>query len=816
MSQEMSSSCAVSGDACCTCGSSPGGAAVAPSAASAGATQRSVILIEKMDCPTEEALIRKQLANIPGVTDLSFNLLARQLTVEHAPGRLDEVMTALDEVGMGGTVQAAAAPSLRSTIRIEKMDCPTEEALIRKRLGAMPDLRDLSFDLLGRKLTVSHAADGLAKVLLALNEAGMHGQVVSGQTGPAAAPAKRHWARENWKLLAGGAAAAAAELAALAVGDLSVPALALSVLALGLTGPGVYRKGWIALKHRTLNINALMSIAVTGALVIGQWPEAGMVMFLFALAEAIEARSLQRAQRAVETLLGLAPETATVRIGSQWETMPAASVAVGSVLRVRPGERIPLDGRVTSGSSTVDQAHITGESVPVDKAEGDPLYAGTINQDSELEFEATALASNSTLARIVRAVHEAQSTRAPTQRFVDRFATYYTPAVVGIALVVAVLPPLVAGADWLTWVYRALVMLVVACPCALVISTPVTVVSGLTGAARRGILIKGGLFLEGGDKLTVLALDKTGTLTHGEPTVTDVITLRGKESEQMRVAVALSSRSDHPVSKAIAAHGRDVSDHPKVSDFTALRGRGVAGVIGAVRYSLGNHRHVEEAGACSPELEGLLRSLEEQGKTAVVLIGDNQPLAIFAIADAVRAESAQAVQELKQLGIRPVMLTGDNRHTAQAIARQVGIEDVRSELLPEAKLDAIAQLQSNGESVGMVGDGINDAPALAKADIGFAMAAAGTDTAIETANVALMDDDPRKLAAFVRWSRATNAVLQQNIALAIGIKVVFLALTVAGQATLWMAVFADMGSSLIVIFNGMRLLKNGRAKEMAH
>ena len=696
------------------------------------------------------------------------------------------------------------------------MDCPTEEGLIRKRLASVSGVTGLYFNLLARELTVEHAAGHLDAVMAALDDVGMGGSLKAPAAAPAPVPQRTHWVREYWKLLAGGAAAVAAELASLAAGDLSLLALALSVLGVTLTSLGVYRKGWMALKQRTLNINALMSIAVTGALVIGQWPEAAMVMFLFAVAEVIEARSLQRAHRAVEALLGLAPETATVRIGSEWETIPAASVALGSVLRVRPGERISVDGRVTFGSSTVDQAPITGESVPVDKAVGDSLYAGTINQDSELEYEATALAGNSTLARIVRAVHEAQSTRAPTQRFVDQFATYYTPAVVGIALAVAVLPPLLAGADWLTWVYRALVMLVVACPCALVISTPVTVVSGLTGAARRGILIKGGLFLEGGDKLKVLALDKTGTLTHGKPAVTDVIVLEGSAAEQMRVAVALSSRSDHPVSKAIAAHGRDVGDRPAVAEFTALRGRGVAGVIGAVRYSLGNHRHVEEAGACSPELEGRLRLLEEQGKTAVVLIGDNKPLALFAIADGVRNESEQAIRELKLLGIRPVMLTGDNRHTAQAIARQVGIEDVRSELLPEAKLEAIAQLQAGGGAVGMVGDGINDAPALARADIGFAMAAAGTDTAIETANVALMDDDPRKLAAFVRWSRATNAVLRQNIALAIGIKAVFLVLTVAGQATLWMAVFADMGSSLLVIFNGMRLLRNGRAKETAN
>jgi Cd2+/Zn2+-exporting ATPase len=373
---------------------------------------------------------------------------------------------------------------------------------------------------------------------------------------------------------------------------------------------------------------------------------------------------------------------------------------------------------------------------------------------------------------------------------------------------IAVLPPLLTGADWLTWVYRALVLLVIACPCALVLSTPISVVSGLTAAARRGILVKGGLHLEQGHRLKVLALDKTGTLTQGRPVLTDVQALQGSEDEVLALAVALSSRSDHPVSRAIAARGQGAQQ--EVSDFQALQGRGVEGRMANERYRLGNHRLVEESQACSPELEARLDALEAQGKTAVVLVRGNLPIGIFAIADQVRPESVEAVAQLKRLGVRPVMLTGDNRHTAEAIARQVGIEDVHSELMPQDKLQAIEALAADGTVVGMVGDGINDAPALAKAHIGFAMGAAGTDTAIETADVALMDDDPRKLAEFIDLSRATRAVLWQNITLALGIKVVFLALAVAGQATLWMAVFADMGGSLLVVFNGLRLLRHRR------
>ncbi len=700
-----------------------------------------------------------------------------------------------------------------TAVRIDKMDCPTEEALIRKRLASEPAVLDVRFDLLARLLTVTHVAGARPKLLAALDDVDMGGEVVepSGGPKPSSAPEPtRGWLTDNARLLAGGVAAIGAELVAFSVGDTAWPALALALVAIGLTGLSTYRKGWVALRQRTLNINALMSIAVTGAVLIGQWPEAAMVMVLFALAEAIEARSLARARRAVEGLMAMAPETATVRGADGWSVQPVAAVPVGARVRVRPGERVPLDGRVLSGHATVDQAPITGESVPVEKAPGDALFAGSINEDGEFEYETTATANGSTLARIVRAVQEAQATQAPTQRFVDRFSAWYTPAVVAVAVAVALVPPLVTGGGWLDWLYRALVMLVVACPCALVISTPVTVVSGLTAAARRGILVKGGLFLEGGHDLTAMALDKTGTLTHGRPAVTEVVALDGADASTLLMAAALASRSDHPVSRAIAAHFAEAGPLPEVEAFGAVKGRGVAGRIDGMQVRLGNHRMVEELGACSPDIEARLRALEEKGQTAVVLVEGQRPLALFAVADTLRPESVEAVQALKALGVRPMMLTGDNRHTAEAIARQVGIDDVRAELLPEDKLAVVSQAQADGARIGMVGDGINDAPALAKADIGFAMAAAGTDTAIETADVALMDDDPRKLAEFVRLSRATRRVLWQNIVLAIGIKAVFLALTMTGHATLWMAVFADVGTSLLVVFNGMRLLRHAK------
>lgn len=741
---------------------------------SPGAT--TLLAVPSMCCAAEFGMVEKELRRIAGVRDVTPDFIRRSVRIEHQSVPDQDLVTA----------------AARSGFEVRLGDKPAG-----KTRGQ--GLASIAIRTANPTHATSHSHS---------HDAAHTDNLVSvaPQVAEHAVPPKE----SHWKLIAGGVLALAAEGVALAFGDHSVGAIVLAVAAIGLAGLDTYRKGLLALRRFNLNINALMTVAVTGAAILGQWPEAAMVMVLFAIAEMIEDKSLDRARRAVEGLMAMAPETATVQDGAAWREVPASTVKVGALVRVRPGERIALDGQVTSGASAVDQAAITGESVPVDKAVGDPLFAGTINQNSELAYRVTAGSNDSTLARIIRAVQDAQATRAPTQRFVDTFARYYTPAVFAVAVAVALIPPLATGADWFSWVYRALVLLVIACPCALVLSTPISVVSGLTAAARRGILIKGGLYLEQGHRLKVLALDKTGTLTLGKPSVTDVIALQATEPEVIQWAVALASRSDHPVSKAIAAQSGSGTVRLEVADFTALQGRGVEGVMAGVRYRLGNHRLVEESSACTPDLEAKLDALEQQGKTAVVLVRDRTAVAIFAIADAVRPESADAVAQLKQLGIRPVMLTGDNRHTAETIARQVGIEDVRSELLPEDKLKAIAGLSADGSVVGMVGDGINDAPALAKADIGFAMGAAGTDTAIETADVALMDDDPRKLAEFVRLSRATKAVLWQNIALALGIKVVFLALAVAGQATLWMAVFADMGGSLIVVFNGLRLLRKSR------
>ena len=703
--------------------------------------------------------------------------------------------------------EAPTAGARLSSFRIDAMDCPTEQTLIQNKLGKLSGVQQLEFNLINRVLGVTHDLPSNAPIIDAIKSLGMVAEPLEqGVDAPAAVVGKKHW----WPLALSGVAALGAEVIHFtnAAPNWVVAIIALvSILSGGL---GTYKKGWIALKNLNLNINALMSIAVTGAILIGQWPEAAMVMFLFTVAELIEAKSLDRARNAIGGLMQMTPEQATVlQADGSWLEQDVKAIELGARVRVKPGERIGLDGEVVSGTSTIDQAPITGESLPIEKTIGDKVFAGTINQAGSLEYSVTAAANNSTLARIIHAVEQAQGARAPTQRFVDQFSKIYTPAVFVLALAVAVIPPLFMAAAWFDWIYRALVLLVVACPCALVISTPVTIVSGLAAAARKGILVKGGVYLEGGYKLDYLALDKTGTITHGKPVQTDYLSLDPTADETApAIAAALAGRSDHPVSLAIANAAVDKKFAPQVVDnFEALAGRGVRGEIDGQVYHLGNHRLVEELNLCSPELEEKLFALEKQGKSVVLLLDKSGPLALFAVADTVKESSREAIQQLHDLGIKTLMLTGDNAHTAQAIAAQVGIDEAKGDLLPTDKLQAIEALYAQGHNVGMVGDGINDAPALARAEIGFAMAAAGTDTAIETADVALMDDDLRKIPAFIRLSRQTSSILKQNIALALVIKVIFLGVTFAGIATMWMAVFADMGVSLLVVFNGLRLLR---------
>lgn len=701
-----------------------------------------------------------------------------------------------------------------SSFRIGQMCCPSEQTMIEAKLAKTSGIHKLEFNMMNRTMGVWHELADTSVIEAVVSSLGMRAELLisdekaepSKASAPPAALQKTRW----WPLGIAGIAAVGAEVLHFTQSAPEWIIAAVALLAIALCGPTTYKKGWISLKNLNLNINALMAIAVTGAVLIGQWPEAAMVMFLFTLAEMVEAKSLDRARNAIKGLMDLTPERATVlQPDGSWKEVNVKDVEQGALVRVRPGERIGLDGDISSGTSTVNQAPITGESLPIEKSVDDPIYAGSINESGSFEYRVTAQANDTTLARIIHAVDEAQNSRAPTQRFVDKFAKVYTPAVFFFALAIAIIPPLFMAGLWTDWIYRALVLLVVACPCALVISTPVSIVSGLAAAARKGILVKGGVYLEIGAKLSFIALDKTGTLTHGKPVQTHYIPLIDAFGRDPQfIAASLGSRSDHPVSKAIAKHaGMDSLALEQVEGFEAIPGKGVKGFVAGQLHYLGNHRLTRELGLSTSALEKSVSDIERDGRTVVALTTATQVLALFAVADTVKDSSQEAIADLHRLGIKTTMLTGDNLHTAEAIARRVHIDEVRADLLPADKLSAIEDLQRRGHIVGMVGDGINDAPALAKSQIGFAMAAAGTGTAIETADVALMDDDLRKLPVFVRLSRSTATVLKQNIAFAMGIKAVFLVFTLMGFATMWMAVFADVGVSLLVVLNGLRLLK---------
>jgi Cd2+/Zn2+-exporting ATPase len=588
-----------------------------------------------------------------------------------------------------------------------------------------------------------------------------------------------------------------------------IPAVPLLAVAVVAGGWYVVPRGLAALKSRALDINFLMTIAAVGAAVIGQWGEAAAAMFLFAVAQLLEGFAMGRARRAIAALMELAPREAIVRRAGGDEVVPVGTIGIGEVILVRPGDRVPLDGIVIRGASALDQAPITGESMPVEKEQGSEVFAGSINGHGALEVRVTSVADDTTLAKILHAVEEAQASRAPSQTFVDRFARIYTPAVVGLALLLAVLPPLIAGADWQTWIYRALALLVIACPCALVISTPVTIVSGLTGAARDGVLIKGGAQLEAAADISTVVFDKTGTLTEGVPAVMGITPFDGRsEEEVLALAAAVERHSEHPVARAIvrAAIERGLSI-PDVDGFTALPGRGARATVGTTLLYLGNMRICADLGTCSPAVHAVIEGVEQTGHTAILVTTSQAAIGVMAIADRLRDSARSAVAGLRRAGIdRVLMLTGDNEAVARSTARDLGLDEIRAGLLPDEKRAVVAALRQEGRRVAVVGDGINDAPALAAADVGIAMGAAGTHVALETADVVLMGDDLGHVTGIIQRARATVRIIKQNIAFSLVIKAVFLMLAVIGQATLWMAVAADTGASLAVIANGLRAL----------
>ncbi|ODN43264.1 heavy metal translocating P-type ATPase [Piscirickettsia litoralis] len=716
------------------------------------------------------------------------------------------------------------------TFKVYGLDCAEEVSALEKVL--IPKVKNknaLRFDLLNGKLTIDSVDRSIQEsdLIFAIGKAGLKA-VAWDQYLQSSQQETGFWARYGRLILAtvsGMALILGYVINGLNYGFLNAlagheslsfasdsAAIILFIIAIMTGGRYVFPKALTALKNYRADINVLMTVAVIGAMLIGQWVEAAAVTFLFSVALLLENWSVGRARNAIKSLLEIAPATARTLCSHHGvDEKPVEEVKVGAIVIVRPGEKIPLDGIVTKGETHINQAPITGESMAVLKKKGDVLYAGTINEEGAIEFKVTRSSEDTTLAQIIKRVEEAQAYRAKSEQWVEKFARYYTPAMMLLALLVATVPPLAFGALWSAWVYEALVILVIACPCALVISTPVSIVSGLSAAARSGVLVKGGAYLELPAKLQAIALDKTGTLTEGKPKVQQLIAVNGfSEDKLLKIAAALESESEHPLAISVLNKAESEGIHvERALSVKAIKGKGVEGYIDGQYYWIGSHRFLHEKKQCSEssELHNKMLKLESEGHSILALGTESEICGIISVADQVREASKQAIVQLKELGLKTVLLTGDNQGTADAVGKRCELDEIHAELLPDDKVNQIKKLHGRNYQVAMIGDGVNDAPALVTADLGIAMGAVGSDAAIEVADIALMSDELEKLPWLIRHSRHVMQVIKQNISFAIGVKVIFIALALAGVASLWLAVAADIGVSLLVIFNALRLLK---------
>ena len=693
----------------------------------------------------------------------------------------------------------------RTVVRVEGMDCASCAATVERSVSALPGVSKATVNSAAGRLDAEHDPGLSQEVLEGAVRAAGYGVAKTEE-----AERTPFWRTPRALLTAASALLFLAGLALSVAGAPEIARVVAYLAAIVVGGLPIFRAAAAGLRARHLDMNVLMSAATIGAVGIGEWAEAASVVVLFAGGNALQVYAIDRTRGAVRALVRLAPNEVLVQRDGTEVVIPADEVGVGETVVVRPGERLAVDGRVLEGSSAVDEAPVTGESVPVEKGTGDPVYSGSLNGQGGLLVEATRRAGDSTLQRIARLVEEAQAKKAPAEQFVDRFSRVYTPVVVAVAVVLAVVPPLL-GAGFGDWFYRALALLIIACPCALVISTPVTVVSGIGAASRRGILVKGGAALEAAGRLKALAFDKTGTLTEGRPVLSRTVALDGHgEAEVLALAAALERRSEHPLAHAIltAADGAELRP---ISAFRSVAGRGAEGEVGGERYLVGSPRLFAERGIGLEGANEALEAVERAGETPVILGGVDGPLAVFGLADSLRADAKATVEALRGAGVRElVMLTGDAEEPAQRVAEELGV-GYRARLLPEQKIEAVRELVSEHGDAGMVGDGVNDAPALAASSVGFAMGAAGTDVALETADVALMRDDLPKLAEAVGLSRAAERIIKQNVFVSIAIKGLFVLLAPFGLVALWLAVLADMGTSIAVTLNGLRLFNRDRA-----
>ncbi|MED3958241.1 heavy metal translocating P-type ATPase [Priestia aryabhattai] len=755
-----------------------------------------------MDCPSCAATIEKSLKTLNDIQHVAINYNTGKLQVAAASeSALSLIPNSVERLGF--SIEPIQSNKKMKTYLIEGMDCAACANTIVNHLKTVPAVKDVRVNFSTGKAQIEHdnEADDIIKEV---SKAGYTATLVTSSRQPAES---RHHKGKNGPIIFSGILIALGFIGS-HTGIASYMTTVLYAIAMIVSGYKPAKSAYYGIKSRSLDMNVLMTVAALGAAVIGEWLEGATVVWLFALGVALQTRSIEQTRNSIRGLMDLAPSEAWVKENGQLIKKAAEDISIGSTIVVKPGDRIPLDGEIINGESSINQAPITGESIPVDKVMGDAVYAGTINESGSLEIKVTKLVEDTTIAKIIHLVEEAQEKKAPTQAFVDKFATIYTPIVFILALFIMVIPPLFDGA-WSEWFYKGLELLVVACPCALVISTPVAIVSAIGNAAKNGVLIKGGTFLEKAGAINAIAFDKTGTLTEGKPAVSEVVSLAAEENQLLAITKTLEDYSNHPIARAIV----DYTAEKKVvslqgSNFKILTGKGVQATIQDTVYYAGNAKLFSDLGTPLTHCWSQIEKLQNEGKTIIIVGTAKSVLGIISVADTIRHTTVSALESLKQNGMQQiVMLTGDNEGTAKMIASQSRVDRYFADLLPEDKVKAIQQLKHEGYQTAMVGDGINDAPALATADLGIAMGGAGTDTAMETADIVLMADNLEKLPHTMKLSRKALAVIKQNIWFSIIVKVIALAFIFPGWLTLWIAVLSDTGAALLVILNSLRLLK---------
>lgn len=757
--------------------------------------------IKGMDCPSCAATIEKSLNKVKGIETVQVNYSAGKMTVGLSDSSMSEqIQKHVKKLGF--EAQSLHSKKNSQTYLIGGMDCAACAATVEKHLSRNPNVEDVRVNFSTGKMQIVHSINE-QQIVKEVERAGFNASLASNKVKTEETPSKKVSVTTISGILL-----VLGFLGSLMNGpQLLIIALYAASIIIGGYKPA--RSAFYAIRSKSLDMNVLMVSAAIGAAFIGEWLEGATVVWLFAVGNALQNRSIERTRESIRGLINLAPSEALVKTGDQLIKKPVEEIVIGDIIVIKPGEKIPLDGQVTAGLSSVNQAPITGESMPVDKEKGDTVYAGTVNESGSLEVVVTKLVEDTTIAKIIHLVEEAQEKKAPTQAFIDRFAEIYTPLVFGLALIIMVIPPILGFGTWNEWLYKGLALLVVACPCALVISTPVAIVSAIGNAARNGVLIKGGTFLEKAGAINAIAFDKTGTLTEGKPKVSEIVSLKGNQDEMISIARTIEEHSIHPIAKAIIAYASERNIETKIGNtFRAIVGKGAQATIENVEYFVGNPKLFSEMNVPLTAIEDRIETLQTDGNTLIIIGTRTEVLGLIAVADTIRDITVRAIQDLKLIGVdEMVMLTGDNEGTAKKIAAKTGIDRYFAELLPEDKVSAVKQLQKEGKKVAMVGDGINDAPALATADLGIAMGGAGTDTAMETADIVLMADNLEKLPHTIKLSRKALTIIKQNVWFSLLTKLAALALIFPGLLTLWMAVLADTGAALVVILNSMRLLR---------